>query len=128
MTGTLDASYQLNGMPVETLPEWDALQSDWLSEAADDPEFAFSDEPVRLVETDTKHRRTPISSGALHMTRETLSVGAHSIPLDTITDMELVRRNLLVFSTRDAHYQISGKKPLNTRKYMLLYRILKGAN
>lgn len=127
MTGTLDATYRLVGLPVETLTEWDALQNDWLSKAAFDPTFAFSDESVRLVETDTKHRRIPIASGTLRMTREAITVGTHSIALDTVTDMELVRRNLLVFSTRDAHYQISGQKSLNTRKYMLLYHILKGA-
>jgi hypothetical protein len=127
MTGTLDATYRLVGLPVETLTEWDALQNGWLSKAAFDPAFAFSDESVRLVETDAKHRRIPIASGTLCMTREAITVGTHSIAIDTVTDMELVRRNLLVFSTRDAHYQISGQKSLNTRKYMLLYHILKGA-
>ena len=125
--GTLDGQYRLHGMPVETLPAWDALENEWLEAAAEDPAFVFADEDATLVETDAKHRRTPRAKGALRMTRETLSVGSTSIALDTITDMELVRRNLLVFSTHDTHYQISGKKPLNTRKYMLLYRILKGA-
>ena len=64
----------------------------------------------------------------MRMSRDALTVGAYSVPLSKIMDMELVRRNLLVFSTHDAHYQISGNKTLNSRKYMLLYRIWKGAS
>lgn len=127
LCGTLDAQYRLSGLPFETLPEWDAMQAAWLSDAAQDPAFSFSDEPVVLTRTDENHRRTQVAAGRVTMTREALSVGAQRFLLSDLTDMELVRRNLLVFSTRDAHWQLSGEKPLNTRKYMLLYRILKGA-
>ncbi len=125
--GTLDAQYALKRMPVSTLPEWNALENAWLEEHASDPGFSFSDEAATLVETDAKHRKLPLASGALSMTHDTLSVGKHAFPLDEITDMELVRRNLLVFSTREGHYQVCGQPSLNTRKYMLLYRIRKGA-
>ena len=128
MCGTLDGEYGLLGLPVSTLTEWDALQNARLRELAADPDFTLRDGDAKLTETDERHRRIPRAAGTLCMTRDALSVGAHSIALSEITDAELVRRNLLVFSTRDAHYQISGQKTLNSRKYMLLYRILKGAH
>ena len=128
MHGTLDAQYRLSGMPVETLIEWDALQSDWLIQAAADPTITFTDADVTIFRNDDRHRKMPLASGTMRMSRDALTVGAYSVPLSKIMDMELVRRNLLVFSTHDAHYQISGNKTLNSRKYMLLYRIWKGAS
>ncbi len=128
MHGTLDAEYRLCGLPVSTLTEWDALQNARLRELAEDPDFTLQDGDTHLTETNEQHLKIPRDAGTLRMTRDALSVGAHSFALGEITDMELVRRNLLVFSTRDAHYQISGQKTLNSRKYMLLYRILKGAH
>lgn len=128
LSGTLDASYRLSGFPFSTLPEWDALQNEWLRAQSDDLAFSFTDANAVLVESDAQHRRTRLAEGTLCMTRDTLSVGSHSFALSAIIDMELVRRNLLVFSTRDGHFQISGCPSLNTRKYMLLYRIRKGVN
>jgi 1-acyl-sn-glycerol-3-phosphate acyltransferase len=127
MTGTLDASYRLSGLPVKTLVEWDALETSALAEMARDPDFALQDENAVLVETDEKHRRIPKAAGPLCMTRSSISVGPYAVSLDAITDMELVRRNLLVFSANGGHYQIGGKPALCTRKYMLLYRLWKGA-
>lgn len=126
LSGTLDGGYRLHGLPFETLPAWDAMQNAWLSGQAKDPAFALFDGDAALCETDEKHRRVPKANGPLFMTADTLSVGTVSFALNDITDMELVRRNLLVFSAGNRHYQISGDPPLNTRKYMLLYRIRKG--
>ena len=122
LSGTLDGQYLLGGLPVSTLREWDALQNAWLTEQAADPDFALRDDSAVLIETDAKHRRVRKAAGTLSLTRDALSVGTREI-----TDMELVRRNLLVFSTKDGHYQICGAPSLNTRKYMLLFRIRKGA-
>ena len=126
LCASLDAYYALHGMPFRTLPEWNAFENDWLSDAAEDPDFAFSDAGVTLWANDDAHRKTKLVTGTMRMTRDTLSVGGRSFALSEITGMELVRRNLLVFSVQDAHYQASGAKPLNTRKYLKLYRILKG--
>lgn len=128
LSGTLDGRYRLFGFPFETLIEWDAMQNEWLRKAAEDPAFSLSDETVTLFLNDDRHRRIAIASGTAHMTRDAFSIGDRSFALSEITDVELVRRNLLVFSTHDAHYQMSGQKTLNSRKYMLLYRIRKGAN
>ena len=128
LSGRLDGQYRLSGFPFETLIEWDAFQNDWLKTAAQSPDFSFSDEAVTLWRNDDAHRKIELAKGAMHLTRDALSIGETTIALSEITDMELVRRNLLVFSTHDAHYQASGEKTLNTRKYMLLYRLWKGAN
>ena len=126
MRGRLDEQYRLSGLPVKTLIEWDALENDWLKKAADEPAFSFSDGPVTLSVNDDAHRHSAVASGTLTETAQTLSVGDTSFALSDITDMELVRRNLLVFSTDEGHYQISGSPSFNARKYMLLYRIRKG--
>ena len=127
LCGTLDETYALKGMPVSTLPEWDALENAWLEAHANDPGFTFLDQNTELFQNDDAHRKLPLSSGPLSMTHDALSVGTRVFPLEEITDMELVRRNLLVFSTHEGHYQVCGQPSLNTRKYMLLYRIRKGA-
>ena len=126
LDASLDAHYRLHGMPYGTLIDWDADQLAWLQTAANDPDFSFSDGDVTLWENDDAHRRIRLASGTLCMTRDAISVGDRSFLLSDVSDMELVRRNLLVFSTHDGHYQASGKDVLNTRKYMLLYRIWKG--
>lgn len=127
MNGKLDAYYRLSGLPFSTLPEWDAFENDWLKEAAEDPAFAFSDEGATLIRADKQHRRTVLCTGPMTMTRETFSIGDRTFAVSDISDMELVRRNLLVFSTPDAYHQVTGQDTLNTRKYMQLYRIWKGA-
>ena len=126
LSASLDGHYALHGMPFATLPEWDAMQSEWLERASDEPDFAFGDEAVTLWENDDAHRKTKLAAGTMCMTREGLSVGGRAFALSDISDMELVRRNLLVFSTHDRHYQAKGDDRLNSRKYMLLYRIWKG--
>lgn len=126
LNASIDAHYALHGMPFTTLPEWDRLQTGWLNAATDKPDFAFCDEGVTLWENDDAHRRKALTSGTMRMTRETFSIGDRSFALSEIANMELVRRNLLVFSTHDAHYQAKGGDALNSRKYMLLYRIWKG--
>ena len=127
LNASIDAHYTLHGVPFETLPEWNRLQTGWLNAAKDKPDFAFSDEGVTLWENDDAHRKKALTSGTMRMTRDTFSVGDRSFAIEEISDMELVRRNLLVFSTKDGHYQAKGKDALNSRKYMLLYRIWKGA-
>ena len=128
LSGTLDEHYALHGLPFSTLTEWDAFETEWLHEAASDPDFTFSDEDVTLWENDDAHRRIRLVAGTMRITRERLSVGDRTFALSEISDMELVRRNLLVFSTSDAHYQASGQETLNARKYMQLYRIWKGTD
>ena len=126
LSASLDGHYALHGMPFATLPEWDAMQSEWLERASDEPDCAFGDAAVTLWENDDAHRKTKRAAGTMCMTREGLSVGGRAFALSDISDMELVRRNLLVFSTHDRHYQAKGDDRLNSRKYMLLYRIWKG--
>ena len=128
LNGTLDAYYRLSGMPFSTLPEWDAFENDRLKEAAKDPAFSFADDGVSLWENDDAHRKRKLTAGGMRMSHEGFTIGARTFALSEILNMELVRRNLLVFSTADAHYQASGRKSLNTRKYMQLYRIWKGTN
>ncbi len=128
LKGTLDGQYTLHGLPISTLIEWDRLQNGWLENTSGRPDFAFTDEGVTLWENDEAHRRKALVTGTMRMTREAFSVGDRSFPLSEISNMELVRRNLLVFSTHDAHYQVSGRDALNSRKYMMLYRIWKGVS
>lgn len=128
LAGTLDAYYTIKGLPFSTLPAWDAFQNEWLESVANEPHFAFSDEGVTLWENDDSHRKTKLCTGRMCLAREGFSVGNRTFALPQIRNMELVRRNLLVFSTQDAHYQVSAEKSANTRKYMLLYRIWKGVS
>ncbi len=128
LSGTLDAHYALRGMPLQTLPEWDRMQEEWLSEAANAPDFAFADDGVKLWENDDAHRRKKLCTGTMSMSREGLSIGNRKFALADIANMELVRRNLLVFSTQNGHYQAKGSDRQNSRKYMLLYRIWKGTS
>ena len=125
-SGRLDEQYRLIDLPVSTLSEWDVLALAWLKAHAADPDFSFADADAVLWENDDAHRKKQLCAGPMRMTRDGFSVGDRAFALSDISDMELVRRNLLVFSTRGAHYQVSGCPSLNTRKYMLLYHILKG--
>ena len=125
-SGVLDAQYTLHGLPISTLAEWERFENNWLGEQIEQEEFAFADGDAVLIQTDARHRRKVLCSGPLRMDRHALTVGAFSFPLSEMAGMEIVRKNLLVFSTQDAFYQVTGGKSLCTRKYFQFYRLLKG--
>ncbi|MBQ6426379.1 MAG: 1-acyl-sn-glycerol-3-phosphate acyltransferase [Clostridia bacterium] len=126
LSGTLDSQYRLHGFPFSTLEAWEQFENEWLVSQVSKTDFAFSDDDAILIEADALHRRKRLCSGPLRMDRDSLTIGSYSFPFSEMAGMEIVRRNLLVFSTSDSFYQITGAKTLCSRKYFQFYRVLKG--
>ncbi len=126
LSGSLDGQYGLQGFPFSTLEEWERFEDSWLSEQIAREDFEFADEIADLYQTDDRHHRKLLCSGPLKMDRHALTIGSFSFPFSEMAGMEIVRRNLLVFSMPDSFYQITGANTLCTRKYFQFYRLLKG--
>ncbi len=127
LNGSMDDRYFLHGIPFRTLPEWDDFETEWLQKQAQEPGFRFADKTAVLMRSDNQHHRKRLCSGEISMDREALKVASYVFPLSEILGMEIVRRNILVFSTEDAYYLVTGDETLCTRKYLQLYRIWKGS-
>ncbi len=126
ITGRLDPHYRLHDFPFDTLEKWERFQNSWLTDQISREDFEFADENAILIQTDDHHRKKVICNGPLKMDRNALTIGAFPFPLSKMAGMEIVRRNLLVFSMPDSFYQVTGNKTLCTRKYFQFYRLLKG--
>lgn len=124
---------------VKNTEEWEDLQEDYLKElAASDRDEAtpfFTDSDLSLKTVDSDHNEKDLGSGrmALYKNRfEFVPASGESISLliNDIPDMSVYSRNGFVFSdSAGTHYEIKAnqkKSPLNVRKYITIWKILRG--
>ncbi len=119
--------------------EWEDLQEDYLKKLAASPrtdsEPFFTDSDVSLKLVDSAHNEKELGSGkmSLYSNRfvfmpangETISLALKDIP-----DMSVYSRNGFVFTdAAGTHYEIKPiekKSPLNVRKYISIWKVLRG--
>lgn len=122
----MDEYGYLHDFPFETLIEWDKWQTDALAAKKDEDGFMFYDKDAVLTVRDINHKSRVVTQGELKMDVNALTVEDIRFDIADISGIELVRRNVLVFTANGEHYQVKGDKHMCTRKYMMLYKILKG--
>ena len=124
---------------VTNTKEWEDLQEEYFkklaqSDQSDSVPF-FSDCDVTLKTLDSNHNELNLGSGKMAMYKNRFEFVPQngqtiSLPLTNIPDMSVYSRNGFVFSdTNGNHYEIKSvleKSPLNVRKYISIWKNLRG--
>ncbi len=123
---------------VTNTKEWEALQEDFLKKLAaskNDTLPFFTDGDVYLKFVDSEHNEKILGNGKMALYKDRfefvpLEQDVISIPVAEIPDMSVYNRNSFVFSdAAGTHYEIkpvTKKSPLNVRKYISIWKILRG--
>lgn len=124
---------------VKNTEEWEDLQEDYLKELAtadrDEATPFFTDSDLSLKTVDSDHNEKDLGSGRMALYKNRFeflpqSGKAVSLLINDIPDMSVYSRNGFVFSdSAGTHYEIKPnqkKSPLNVRKYISIWKILRG--
>ena len=108
------------GEPFETVAEWDAWQRETLR-TMDFPtgESVFSDDGATLRRIGSAHGEEELARGALVQYPDELVCGEQRFALAEISNMAMVKANILLFSVGDEYYEIRADHELCLRKYLL---------
>lgn len=111
------------GLPFDSLPDWDAWQTDRLAALAaeDGPEPLFADDGVTLEELLPGHATRRLGKGRIALHRDRLVCAGRSFPLSEISGMGMHGPLGLSFSAAGGHYEVSGRRGLCLRKYMTVF-------
>lgn len=106
--------------PFENLLQWDEWQHAELKKAKEPP--AFKDGDVTLMQLQQDHSEQVITKGPLCLYSESLRIRSHCFPFRSITNMALVKKNIMVFSCMGSYYELKSEKPLCLRKYLAVWQ------
>ena len=113
----------LEGAPYKTVKEFAAWQREMVKEAAKAGD-SYSAPDGRLV-TVSQSVESLVAEGPVTLDRENFSCGEHHIPIEEILDLEMHGRRALVFSTKDAYYELKPSEEVSAVKFKLLYEAYK---
>lgn len=116
----------LEGAPYQTVKEYAAWQKELVQEAAKSGS-SYSAPGGRLV-TVSQSVETLVAEGPVTLDGETFSCGEHAISVGDILDLEMHGRRSLVFSTKDAYYELKPSEEVSAVKFKLLYEAYKALN
>ena len=119
--------FQGEDLPFATPLEWDKWQTGEMEKLAESlgDEAAFSDEDQTLNRKEDDHSLTPLTTGAMALYRDRLTLGEYTFPLHDLRGIGLIQRQGMVFSTADADYAVTADKLRCVRKYHTLFEYLK---
>lgn len=118
-TGFLEPS-----TPFGTIADWES----WQLEAYRSGDFqpvggVIADENVTFLKVDDDHATHVLAEGRLQLADGVLTIGEHSLRLEEIGNMAIVRTNRLIFSCQDAYYELKCHTPgCCMRKYILAWQ------
>ncbi len=110
--------------PCETIAQWEAWQleafrtGDYLR-----PEGGISDEAVSYIKVDNDHAVTQLAEGTLSLLDGKLTIGEHTLLLNDISNMAIVRTNRLIFSMNGEYFELKSQvRGCCMRKYLLAWQ------
>lgn len=117
----------LEGAPFETLPEWDAWQTQFMAERIAGAGAApiFSDDGQALYALEGGHTARKVSEGTMRLYRDRLTLGDFSLPLGALLQISLHGRETLVFSDGARNFEVRSPHSRCGRKYETAVNILK---
>ncbi len=115
----------LEGAPYNTITEFAAWQKQEVEKAVEE-DVVYTALDGNLV-TVVKSVESQVAQGAISLSREMLSCGEYQIPVQDIMDMEMHGKRALVFSTKDAYYELKPSEEASAYKFYLLYRAYKNS-
>ena len=114
----------LEGAPFDTVYEFAKWQREEARKAiADNVTFSAPSGTLKTVEN---HVENLVDEGAVTMTTEAITVGNTSISMEDVMDLNMHGRRGLVFSTKDAYYELLPEKGVCAYKFHLMYDLYKG--
>lgn len=115
-----------DALPFSTIAEWDAWQRQQLRQQAQSNAFALRDTGQQLRRILAEKGSELAGEGDLQMDRHAITCGNSSIPIEEISDMAIVSRMTIVFTTKGGEaYEVVSEKPRSAEKYMAYYEYLK---
>lgn len=107
--------------PYRDLDSWDRAQTQELYTLLQGSEPYLSNENMRLLQLLPEHRETVLGIGRLRLYKDRLECCDKSFPLDKIERLSLHGQKTMAFSLGEERYEITGDRPVCTRKYLLLF-------
>lgn len=109
--------------PFASVLEWDEWQREALGRLPSDAQgLLFYDEPLTLCRISMSHEEESLGQDRLSLFEDRLVFGAEVFPLDELSNVAMVKDNLLLFSFRGAYYELRSDSGHNLRKYLDYWR------
>lgn len=113
----------LEGAPYDTITEFTAWQKQEVEKAAEKGTIYTA--PEGDLVTILKSVETQVAQGKVELSGEMLSCGDYQIPVQDILDMEMHGKRALVFSTKDAYYELKPSEKVSAYKFYRLFKAYK---
>ena len=108
--------------PFPTVAVWDAWQLKELgSMDFQEGQVLFSDSGLVLKELEKNHQEKELGCGLMIQYADRLQVCDRVFPLETISNMAMLKRNTLLFTAGDRYYQVRSEAKANLRKYLAIW-------
>lgn len=113
----------LEGGRFQTIRDFAAWQEKEVDKAA--AEGAIYTASTGTLSTVAGSQEVLVSSGRISLSSEALCCGEHRIPLVEIADMAMHGKRAIVFSTKEAYYELIPSEEVASLKFHLLYKAYK---
>lgn len=110
--------------PFDTIAKWDAWQLDaFRSGDYRQPQEGIADDRITYIKVDDEHNTRLLAEGRLTLSDDRLTIGEHTLLLQDISNMAIVRTNRLIFSMNGDYFELKSKTPgCCMRKYLLAWK------
>lgn len=125
---TYDEYGYLHGERYSTVTEWDQWQLERLASlaASAGDERLFHDQAIELREVRSNHTSEAIYRGSVEMYKDRLQCGEIQFNLAEIASMQIYGRSTITFNYGRTHYEILSSERFCGRKYLELYKQIRG--
>lgn len=115
------------GLAFSTITQWDAWQEEELRQRIREGTAMLQDAGQQLFSIQPEKGSVLAAEGLCTMGAGEFTCGAYRIPLEEISDMAIVGRMTLVFSTiQGEHYELRTALPRSATKYLAFYHTISG--
>ena len=109
--------------PFENFLQWDRWQTERLRTGKfRHGEELFSDKDLTLRRIESGHKERVVCSGRLVQYKDAFDIAGRRFEMSDISNMAMVKNNILLFSVNKDYYEIRADEPCCLRKYLLMWK------